>query len=99
MMKKKGLRVFLLICLLLNAFPAEASANPGLILRGLGRTLFSVVEIPRAMIEHSCKVIFPVGIVTGTCAGTYRMLVGTVTGAIEMAQGAAPYAKYMVFFI
>ena len=68
----------------------------GLISRGAGRVIFSVFEIPKAMITYGTQT-FPLGLVAGTVGGTMKAVAGTVVGAVDMARGAAPYAKYLVF--
>ncbi len=100
-MIKKQLLLPVLLILTLTSFnvPAYADGDIGLIFRGVARTLFSVFEIPRAILEQSTQVMFPFGIVTGTVSGSVRTVVGTLLGAADIARGAAPYAKYMVFFI
>ena len=71
--------------------------NIALIFRGVARTLFSTVEIPRAILQNPSRTPFPFNIVTGAVAGTFRTVAGTVGGAADMARGAAPYAKYAIF--
>lgn len=89
--------IFLLILLAAAAFaPSTAYANPGLIFRGLAKTVYAVAQVPVNMVQGSAQ-SFPLGIVTGAVAGTMKMAVGTVMGAADMARGAAPYAKYAVF--
>lgn len=90
---------FLIVLALLFLKAPVCHANIPLIFRGLGRTLISVFEIPRAMVEHSGKVMFPFGIVTGAVEGSVRTVFGTLGGVLDVAQGAAPLAKYLVFFI
>lgn len=65
-------------------------------MRGVARTIFSVLEIPKDMIVNSPKA-FPLGLIGGTLAGTMKAVTGTVVGAVDIARGAAPYAKYLVF--
>ena len=67
--------------------------------QGLARTVLSVFEIPKAMIQDSGQVIFPLGIVTGTVRGSAKMVGGVLMGAVDMVRGAAPYAKYAMLFI
>ncbi|MBN1687717.1 MAG: hypothetical protein JW893_01305 [Candidatus Omnitrophica bacterium] len=99
-MKKKAVILLFLFVFLLGApMTKSVYADNGLIVRGVARTLLSVVEIPKAIISHSQRVIFPVGIVTGALEGTFRTVMGTLAGTLDIAQGAAPYAKYMLFFI
>ena len=70
-----------------------AKATDGFIQRGVSKTLFSVLELPYWMIRGSAT-SFPVGILTGTIQGASRAVLGTVTGAVDLAVGLAPYAKY-----
>ena len=85
--------IFALILFLLT-LPRPAFADSvGLILRGVVRTLVSVVELPKGMITGGVQ-SFPLGIVTGTVTGAVRMIGGTLVGAADIARGAAPYAKY-----
>jgi len=79
--------------------PCFANSSQARLVRGTARTLLSPLEIPRTMVEHSKKVMFPFGLVTGALVGTVRTVLGIVGGASELALGAAPYAKYAVFFI
>ena len=92
------LTAMLLPLLVLSPQPAHADSM-GLLFRGVARTLFSAFEIPRSILEDSTRVMFPFGILTGTINGTLRMLTGTLAGGLDIARGAAPYAKYAVFFI
>ena len=101
---KKEKRRLCLIATLLSAFifcspqPAHADSM-GLLFRGVARTLLSAFEIPRSILQDSTRVMFPLGILTGTLSGAYRTIMGTLAGGLDIARGAAPYAKYMVFFI
>lgn len=98
----KGLRprwaaVLMLAAVLVCAAPQPASANIPLIARGLGRTLSAVFSLPASMMADSVRGGFPLGLIMGTVRGTMQAITGTVVGAIDMARGAAPYAKYLVF--
>ena len=89
-----------LVALFLTVFLVpEAYANVPLILRGLGKTLFSVFEIPRTIIGQSTAGLFPLSLVTGTVMGSVRMVMGTLGGAFDLVQGAAPFAKYALFLV
>ncbi len=99
-MKRKYVLIILLILLVAGSSVPEASADSvGYIARGVGRTIGSVLEIPKSIIEDSTQIIFPLGIVTGTIKGATKMLVGTLGGVVDIARGAAPLAKYAVFFV
>ena len=71
--------------------------NLGLIFRGVAKTVGAVFEIPKAMLVDSTQVMFPFGLLTGAVNGTFRTVGGAVGGALDMARGAAPYAKYLIF--
>jgi hypothetical protein len=98
-MKTQILRftTLVLFCCLLLDNPAYAD-NIGLVMQGVARTLFSVAELPKSIIVGGAS-SFPFGIITGTLEGTMRATAGTLIGATDIARGAAPYAKYMVFFM
>lgn len=80
-----------------SAFAANPAKDLSLILRGTVKTLGAVLSIPHSMLVHSTKTMFPFGLVTGAVAGSFRAIGGTMSGAFDLARGAAPYAKYMVF--
>ena len=85
--------LFLSILLPVMTKPAYAD-NVGLIFRGVAKTLFSAFEIPRSMLQDTTRVGFPFGLVTGVVGGSARTVFGTLSGAADIARGAAPYAKY-----
>lgn len=87
---------FLLLALMMVLHAVPAFADVGLIAQGLAKTLYAVAQLPANMIAGSAQ-SFPIGLVTGTVAGSMKMMAGTVMGAFDMARGAAPYAKYMIF--
>ncbi len=92
----KPLRFLALILVLFTALVPSAMAESGgigQIFTGVAKTLYAVVQIPANMIAGGAQ-SFPLGIVTGAVAGTFKMVAGTVMGASDIAQGAAPYAKY-----
>ena len=75
---------------------ASDGDNLALVFRGVARTLFSSVEIPRTIIENPGGTPFPFNVVTGTVAGALKTVAGTVMGAGDIARGSAPYAKYLM---
>lgn len=98
--RKKGWLVVLFLILLIPAMTRPAYADGiGLIFRGLAKTLFSVFEIPKSMLQDSTRVVFPFGLVTGAVGGSVKTVLGTLGGVVDIARGAAPYAKYGIFFI
>lgn len=92
-----GISILLLLALLSFSRPAYAD-NIGLIFRGVAKTIFSVMQIPGSLVHRGAQ-SFPLGLVTGTLEGSVKAVAGTLSGATDIARGAAPYAKYMVFFM
>ena len=78
--------------------PAHALRGVPLVMRGVAKTVFSVFEVPKQMMAGAPN-SFPFGLVAGTAFGAARAVAGTLSGAVDMAKGAAPYAKYAVFAI
>ena len=76
--------------------PPSAFASIGLIAQGLAKTVYAVFQLPVSILAGSTQ-SFPLGIVTGAVSGSVKAVTGTVMGAVDMARGAAPYAKYAVF--
>ena len=93
--------ILIVIMLMTLLMPTDvlAGSKDGYLVRGVGRTLFSVVEIPKAMIQDSQNVMFPFGLVTGVVKGTFKMIGKTLLGVGDIAYGALPYAKYAVFLV
>lgn len=77
---------------------AYAESSGELIQRGLAKTLFSSLQLPATIVQHTTA-FFPLGILTGTVQGTLEAVIGTLSGAVDLAAGAAPYAKYAAFFL
>jgi hypothetical protein len=100
MRKKKILRViFFSVACLITVYPVQptyADGDMGLVVQGVGKTLFSAFQIPACMLQNATT-MFPVGLLGGVVQGTYRMLTGTLSGVADIARGGAPYAKYLVF--
>lgn len=79
--------------------PSIYADNIGLIGRGVMKTVSSAFSLPVIILQDSMRGYFPLGVVSGAFRGTYQTVTGTLSGAVDIARGAAPYAKYMVFFI
>lgn len=96
LMKKKCLIMPILLILFMfsSVSPAHASVNK--LVYGTTKVVTSVFAIPMAMIEDSGKVMFPFGLLTGAVRGTMNTALGVTEGAINLAAGAAPYAKYLL---
>lgn len=86
--------------IVLSLFMGSSSASAATgndaayIVRGGARILGSAFAIPKAMIQDSGRILFPFGIVTGALRGTVQTVGGIVGGAVDIARGGAPYAKY-----
>lgn len=88
--------VALLVLLLFNS-PVFAD-DIGMVLGGTAKLVTTAFQAPFSMLSGSGS-NFPFGLVGGLMQGTYSTIMGTLSGATDVARGAAPYAKYMVFFI
>lgn len=86
--------LWLFLCVLSLVSCPVASANPAMILRGVAKTVSAVFQIPAAMIVDSSRAVFPFGLISGAIRGTFRTVGGVFSGAVDMARGGAPYAKY-----
>lgn len=75
---------------------AYAQDNIGLVFRGIAKTLVSAFQLPGSILSQSIQQ-FPLGLITGTVQGTFKMIAGTLSGGADIVRGAAPYAKYLVF--
>lgn len=73
---------------------AEMGEDISYAARGAGKILGGVFAIPKAMLQDSGRVMFPFGLVTGAIRGTFQTVGGVVSGAVDLARGGAPYAKY-----
>lgn len=91
--------IFLVVLLTLLVFDSPAFADDiGMILGGTAKLVTTAFQAPFSMLSASGS-NFPFGLVGGVVQGTYSTIMGTLSGATDVARGAAPYAKYMVFFI
>ena len=99
MMKKIKTLLGLLLVLTMILEPAFLYADTGedisYAARGASKLVGSVFAIPKAMFQESGRVMFPFGLVTGAIRGTFQTVAYTVSGAVDAARGAAPYAKYL----
>lgn len=79
-------------------FPSDLWANEQLILRGTAKTLLSVFQLPGTMLQSSMD-SFPLGLISGAVQGSVNAVMGTLSGVVDIARGAAPYAKYAIFLV
>ncbi|MDD5226960.1 MAG: hypothetical protein PHV97_07260 [Candidatus Omnitrophica bacterium] len=73
---------------------AEMGEDISYAARGAGKIVGGMFAIPKAMLQDSGRVLFPFGLVTGAIRGTVQTVTGVVGGAVDVARGGAPYAKY-----
>ena len=89
--------MLLMAAVFLTAVPVGHAENNGeniaYATRGAGKILSGLFAIPSAMLQGAGR-SFPLGIVTGAVQGTFQTVSGVVGGAVDVARGAAPYAKY-----
>ena len=99
MHKKTALILIVVLLFSMFSVPQElyAANSAGYAVRGLTRLIYGIIAIPRNILSHSKRVIFPLGILTGTAQGAWEMVSWTLGGAFDLLKGAAPYAKYAVF--
>ncbi len=98
MMKKSETFLALLLVASFLLMPCAAYADVGTDVsyaaRGASKLVGSMFAIPKAMIQDTGRVMFPFGLVTGAVRGTFQTVTGVVSGAVDLARGGAPYAKY-----
>jgi len=82
-----------------NAGNIKDQSTAGLLYRGTSRILTAPMRGASTAINQSTRQPFPFGLVAGTLNGTVQTVAGVLSGAIDLARGAVPYAKYLVFFI
>ena len=78
--------------------PVAYADSIGLLFRGVAKTVGAVFQVPASMLAGSTQA-FPLGLIGGAVGGSMKAVAGTISGAADIARGAAPYAKYMVFFM
>ena len=96
-LRKCFLVCFLFSILYLLVSPDFAFAdNNAYILRGVAKILGAAFQLPGQILEKGATE-FPFGILTGTVNGVAQTFWGLLSGSLDVAKGAAPYAKYMFF--
>jgi len=97
-------RTFIKISLfcLLTAFACQTARaedpirDIGHVASGTGKMITGAFSIPTEIIKGGVS-SFPFGIITGAIKGTFKTVGYVVSGAFDVAKGAAPYAKYAAF--
>jgi hypothetical protein len=76
------------------ATQVHAGKNEAYIYRGAQRVISAPLKLPNNIYRESHRSPFPIGLMVGTVKGLVKMTTGLVFGALDLAIGAAPYAKY-----
>lgn len=66
---------------------------------GIGHLLAAPFELPVNVLNGAVRGPPLLGLVQGALVGTARTLAHLWVGTTRLAVGAAPYAKYLVFFL
>ena len=67
--------------------------------RGFFRILTAAFQIPRYLIYKTLSEPLGLGTVDGALQGAFYSVAELSGGALDIARGAAPYAKYSLFFL
>ncbi len=94
-MKYFRLLAFFFFLLWLSA-PLQAGTSEALLMRGTGKALGAAMSIPAGMMAGAARGGFPFGMIGGILQGTFSAVGNVVSGAFDLARGAAPYAKYAI---
>ncbi len=102
----QGRKITLILILTITLFffcftttHAGEAQGIGYAAQGASKMISGVFAIPRSMMEDSGRMMFPLGILTGAVRGTVQTVAATLSGTFDMVRGAAPYAKYLIFFV
>lgn len=102
--KTKDFFLIGLAAAILMTFPASLGyaesndANFAYISRGFYRILTAAFQIPQYMLNKTLSEPLGVGTVNGALTGAYYSVVELLGGTLDVGRGAAPYAKYLIFF-
>lgn len=80
-------------------YAGDKDSTAYLLYRGTSRVITAPFSGASTMLQQTVTRPFPYGMVTGTLNGTMKIVEGVLSGAIDLARGAAPYAKYLVFLL
>ena len=72
--------------------------NFNYISRGFYRILTAAFQIPEYMVKKTLSEPLGLGTVNGALSGAYYSVVELLGGTLDVGRGAAPYAKYLIFF-
>lgn len=102
--KAKQISIAILVSLLILFTPDTSLAtnddkNFSYISRGFFRILTAAFQIPQYLVHKTLSEPLGVGTVDGALTGAYYAVRELAGGALDIARGVAPYAKYLVFFI
>ena len=66
--------------------------------RGFFRILTATFQIPRYLLHKTLSEPIGLGTVDGALTGTYYAVAEVSGGLFDIARGAVPYVKYLLFF-
>ena len=96
--------LLILFALMLSFFgPAENlyandDANFAYMSRGFFRILTAAFQIPRYLLYKTLSEPVGLGTIDGALTGTYYAVAEVSGGLFDIARGAVPYGKYLLFF-
>jgi len=93
---KASLFFVLITSICFSAYAENPIRDIGIVAGGASKVIGGVFALPTEILKGGFQ-SFPFGLVTGTVKGTVKTLGGVLGGTLQMAKGAAPYAKYAVF--
>lgn len=99
---KRRIRAFLVIGMIFfapaPAVWADTNEDINYLSRGFFRILTAAFEFPRHLLYKTVNEPIVFGTIDGALSGTYYTVAELSGGAFDLLRGAAPYAKYLVFF-
>ena len=73
--------------------------NINYIERGFFRILTAAFQLPIYLVQKTLNGPPIVGTIDGVLTGTFYTISSVTGGAFDLARGAVPYAKYLIFFV
>ena len=104
-MKRKSSSLFILFLFIIflsvpyQDLYANDDANFAYISRGFFRILTAAFQIPRYLLYKTVNEPIGLGTVDGALTGVFYSVAELSGGVLDIARGAAPYGKYMLFFL
>ena len=76
---------------------ADDVQNINYVERGFSRILTAAFQLPIYLVQKTLNGPPLLGTVDGALTGTFYTISSVTGGAFDIARGAAPYAKYLIF--